>query len=79
MVGFTTFSERSGEEAAFKLMRSLANLSFPKISSVQIRVMREKVRDNDAAYGQAFTNRIRNDGDSRPPDSTEIALAEPLC
>jgi len=26
MVGFTTFSERSGEEAAFKLMRSLASL-----------------------------------------------------
>jgi class 3 adenylate cyclase/tetratricopeptide (TPR) repeat protein len=26
MVGFTTFSERSGEEAAFKLMRSLAKL-----------------------------------------------------
>jgi class 3 adenylate cyclase len=24
MVGFTTFSERSGEEAAFNLMRSLA-------------------------------------------------------
>src|ERR1700751_5137687 len=26
MVGFTSFSERSGEEAAFTLMRSLANL-----------------------------------------------------
>jgi class 3 adenylate cyclase len=26
MVGFTTFSERSGEEAAFTLMRSLAKL-----------------------------------------------------
>src|SRR5271170_6500085 len=26
MVGFTTFSERSGEEAAFMLMRSLARL-----------------------------------------------------
>jgi class 3 adenylate cyclase len=26
MVGFTTFSERSGEEAAFMLMRSLAKL-----------------------------------------------------
>jgi class 3 adenylate cyclase len=26
MVGFTTFSERSGEEAAFTLMRSLENL-----------------------------------------------------
>ena len=26
MVGFTTFSEKSGEEAAFTLMRSLSNL-----------------------------------------------------
>ena len=26
MVGFTTFSERSGEEAAFMLMRSLSKL-----------------------------------------------------
>jgi class 3 adenylate cyclase len=26
MVGFTTFSERSGEEAAFTLMRSLSKL-----------------------------------------------------
>ena len=26
MVGFTTFSERSGEEAAFTLMRTLENL-----------------------------------------------------
>ena len=26
MVGFTTFSERSGEEAAFNLMRSLSKL-----------------------------------------------------
>jgi class 3 adenylate cyclase len=26
MVGFTTFSERSGEEAAFTLMRSLSRL-----------------------------------------------------
>ena len=26
MLDFTTFSERSGEEAAFKLMRSLDNL-----------------------------------------------------
>ena len=26
IVGFTTFSERSGEEAAFTLMRSLAKL-----------------------------------------------------
>jgi class 3 adenylate cyclase len=26
MVGFTTFSERSGEEAAFALMRSLSKL-----------------------------------------------------
>jgi class 3 adenylate cyclase len=26
MVGFTTFSERSGEEAAFMLMRGLAKL-----------------------------------------------------
>ena len=26
MVGFTTFSERAGEEAAFTLMRSLAKL-----------------------------------------------------
>jgi hypothetical protein len=37
------------------------------------------VRDNDGAYGQAFTKSSSGDGDSRPPDITEVALAEPLC
>jgi len=35
------------------------------------------VRDNVRAYGQAFTN--PDDGDSRPPDITEVALAECIC
>lgn len=42
MVGFTTFSERSGDEAAFSLMRSLANL------------MEGAVRDQGGAV-QGFT------------------------
>ena len=42
MVGFTTFSERSGEEAAFSLMRGLANL------------MEGAVRDQGGAV-QGFT------------------------
>ena len=37
------------------------------------------IRDNDCAYGQAFTNRVQNDGDTRSPDFTAVALAEPLC
>jgi hypothetical protein len=37
------------------------------------------IRDNDGAYGQAFTNRVRTMGDSRPPDLTEVALAKPIC
>jgi hypothetical protein len=34
------------------------------------------VRDNDGAYGQAFNKANPGDGDSGPPDFTEIALAE---
>ena len=30
------------------------------------------------AYGRAFTNRVPGDGDSRPSDLTEVALAEPV-
>jgi hypothetical protein len=37
------------------------------------------VRDNDRAYGQAFHESRPGDGDSRPPDLTEVAVAEPLC
>jgi hypothetical protein len=37
------------------------------------------VRDNDRAYGQAFTRRLRTMGDTRPPDLTEVALAECIC
>jgi hypothetical protein len=36
------------------------------------------IRDNDGAYGQAFTNRVRNDGDSRPPHRTEVAVAKSI-
>ena len=42
MVGFTTFSERSGEEAAFTLMQNLAKL------------MEEAVHDRGGVV-QAFT------------------------
>jgi hypothetical protein len=31
------------------------------------------IRDNDGAYGQAFTNRVK------PPDRTAVALAKPTC
>ena len=37
------------------------------------------VRDNDGAYGQAFTQSSPGDGDSGPTDLTEVALAESLC
>ena len=38
------------------------------------------VRDNAGAYGQAFTSRIlASNGDSRPSDITEVALAESIC
>ena len=30
-----------------------------------------------ASYGRAFTNRVPGDGDSRPSDLTEVALADP--
>ena len=36
------------------------------------------VRDNDGAYGQAFTSRV-GDGDSGPPDLTKVTLAESMC
>jgi hypothetical protein len=37
------------------------------------------VRDNDGAYGLAFTRRVRANGDSRSPDLAEVALAESVC
>jgi hypothetical protein len=37
------------------------------------------VRDNDGAYRQAFTNRVRTMGTRRPPDLTEVAVAESIC
>ena len=36
------------------------------------------VRDNDGAYGQAFTESSPDDGDPGPPDITEVALAESI-
>jgi hypothetical protein len=35
------------------------------------------LRDNDGAYGRHESS--SGDGDSRPPDLTEVALAKPLC
>src|SRR5438046_8796327 len=37
------------------------------------------VRDNDRAYGQAFTNRVRTLGIRDHPIFTEVALAECIC
>jgi hypothetical protein len=37
------------------------------------------VRDNDGAYGRAFTNRVRTMGIRDRPDLTEVALAECIC
>jgi methionine synthase II (cobalamin-independent) len=36
------------------------------------------VRDNDRAHGHIFMASGQGDGHSRPPDSTEVAVAEPL-
>ena len=37
------------------------------------------IRDNDGAYGQAFTNRVRTMGIRDRPISPEVALAKPIC
>jgi len=37
------------------------------------------MRDNDGAYGRAFTNRVRAMGIRDRPISPRFALAEPLC
>lgn len=36
------------------------------------------IRDNDGAYGKTFTKASENDGDSRPPHRTEVAVAKPI-
>jgi hypothetical protein len=37
------------------------------------------VRDNDRAYGDVFTSRVRGDGHPRSTDLSGIAMAEWLC
>jgi hypothetical protein len=37
------------------------------------------VRDNDGAYGHAFTSRVRAMGIPRSPDRAEVALANPYA
>ena len=37
------------------------------------------IRDNDSAFGQVFTNRVRRMGNPGSPDITKVALAESSC
>jgi len=37
------------------------------------------VRDNDGAYGPGFHTSSPGDGDSRPADITEVAVAKRIC
>ena len=63
MVGFTTFSERSGEEAAFTLMRSFAKLMDEAVRGAASRA-NDEVRQEAAATGElplAYMLRIMRD------------------
>jgi class 3 adenylate cyclase len=76
MVGFTAFSERSGEEAAFTLMQSLAKLMEDAVRELGVLSATRKKRDEARSYFEkARVGAERRDAD-KLLQKIDVAFAE---
>jgi len=76
MVGFTAFSERSGEEAAFTLIQSLAKLMEDAVRELGVLSATRKKRDEARSYFEkARVGAERQDAD-KLLQKIDVAFAE---